>query len=402
VTVDGEEMPISMDAVMLAVAKRLRAPGYGRNGFGPGLDFNRPEDFYLKMVANVAWGDKAGDAVPEASDAELALLKTARRHLPAGVFEEAKWRSAAGGAHWRRVAYVLNRGGRFEAATQAYDGSYVKHPFAKLLDLYVEPVGTGIHSITGKRFSGVPTFERMKYLNGREVPAAPEYDLTLFTYKEIFGGQSRTAGNYAGQQALMPENFVYLNKADAERLYLKDGDVVRVVSPTFNGEFEVVPGTTARVAGKVKAVSGLRPGTVAISWHYGHWAYGASDVEIDGQRSPGDRTRGRGLVPNPAMPTDAYLKDVCLTDPIAGDSVYNGTQVKLVKVAEGGTAGMPRAGYLSEGPRMNLTQPDDTAYADWLAGEALKVAQGKRRAEDLQAEMARHGRIPARDGRQGG
>jgi tetrathionate reductase subunit A len=389
VRVDGEEMPISMDAVMLAVAKRLRAPGYGAHGFGPGLDFNRPEAFYLKMVANVAWGDKAGDAVPEADDAELALLTSARHHLPAGVFDEAKWRAAAGEAHWRRVAYVLNRGGRFEAARQAYDGAYVKHAFGKLLDLYVEPVGTGIHSITGKRFSGIPRFERMQHLNGRQVQVPPEYDLALVTYKEIFGGQSRTIGNYAGQQALMPENFVYLNKADAVRLGVQDGDVVRVVSPTFTGEFEVAPGQTARVEGKVKAISGLRPGTVAISWHYGHWAYGASEVEIDGRRIPADRTRGRGLVGNPAVLTDAYLKDVCLTDPIAGDSVFNGTNVKLVKTAEGTNQGMPRAGYLSEGPRMSLAQPTDAEYAQWVAREALKVAQGQRQAVDLQAEVAK-------------
>lgn len=46
VTVKGEDVPISMDAVMLAVATRLGAPGYGKDGFGPGLDFTRPEDLY--------------------------------------------------------------------------------------------------------------------------------------------------------------------------------------------------------------------------------------------------------------------------------------------------------------------------------------------------------------------
>jgi tetrathionate reductase subunit A len=388
VGVAGEAMPISMDAVMLAVAKRLQAPGYGTGGFGPGLDFNRPEDFYLKMVANVAWGDQAGDAVPDGDDAELALLKQARRHLPAGVFDEAKWRAAAGEAHWRRTAYVLNRGGRFEAAAKAYDGAYVKHAFGKLLNLYVEPVGTGIHSITGKRFSGVPRFERMQHLNGQEVQS-PGYDFALLTYKEIFGGQSRTISNYAGQQALMPENFIYVNTGDAARLGLRDGDVVRLVSPTFGGEFQVAPGRLVRVEGRIKAIQGLRPGAVAVSWHYGHWAYGAADVEIDGERIPGDRTRSRGLVGNPAVLTDGYLKDVCLTDPIAGDSVFNGTNVKLVKIAGGRPTGMPAEGYLSEGPRTALAQPEDADYARWLAQEALKVVKGQRRAADLQAEVAK-------------
>lgn len=389
VSVDGEPMPISMDAIMIAVAKRLGAPGYGPNGFGPDLDFNRPEDFYLKMVANVAWGDKDGDAVAEASDAELALFRKARRHLPSAVFDEAKWTRASGQQLWRRVVYVLNRGGRFEAAGKGYNGAYMGHPWVKLLALYVEPVGSSKHSITGERLSGVPQFERMKHLDGKPVEAPPEYDLALITYKEIFGTQSRTVGNYAGQQALLPENFIYLNKVDATRLGLRDGDIARVVSPTFNGEFDVAPGMTSRVEGKVKAISGLRPGTIAVSFHFGHWAYGASDVTIDGVRIPGDKTRRTGLSTNPAVLVDGYLKDVCLTDPIAGDSVFNGTNIKLVKIANGRTTGMPRTGYLSEGPRMSLAQPKDADDAQWVAREALKVAQGRGRAGNLQAHVAR-------------
>ena len=189
--------------------------------------------------------------------------------------------------------------------------------------------------VTAKRLSGVPRFERLRGFDGKEIVFPPEYDLKLFTYKEVTGGQSRTISNYAGQQAVLPENFVYINPLDAKRLGLKDGDLVRVVSPDFDGEFEVAPGKRQRVEGKVRVIQGIRPGSVAISWHYGHWAYGAGDVEINGQKIPGDPSRTRGVVPNPAMAVDPYLKDVSLTDPIAGDSAYGGTYVKLVKVGEG-------------------------------------------------------------------
>ncbi|MEM3646860.1 MAG: molybdopterin-dependent oxidoreductase [Thermofilum sp.] len=81
VTVDGEEMPISMEAVMIAIAKELKAPGYGPDGFAPGLPFNRPEDFYLKAVANIASGDAPGDSVPEADPDEISLFLQARRYL---------------------------------------------------------------------------------------------------------------------------------------------------------------------------------------------------------------------------------------------------------------------------------------------------------------------------------
>ncbi len=68
-TVDGETMPVSMEAMMIAIAKKLGAPGYGPSGFAAGVPFNRPEDYYLKAVANIAIGDSAGDAVPRADSA---------------------------------------------------------------------------------------------------------------------------------------------------------------------------------------------------------------------------------------------------------------------------------------------------------------------------------------------
>lgn len=85
--------------------------------------------------------------------------------------------------------------------------------------------------------------------------------------------------------------------------------------------------------GTIRVIEGISPGSVGISWHYGHWAYGATEVEVDGHRILGEAQRGSGLVANPALLIDGYLKNVCLTDPIAGDSVFNGTRVKLAKVS---------------------------------------------------------------------
>ena len=115
-------------------------------------------------------------------------------------------------------------------------------------------------------------------------------------------------------------------KSTRKRLGLVDGDTVRVESPGFKGSFELGPGQApSKMEGKVRVLQGLRPGVVSVSFHYGHWAYGARDIEIDGQRIPGEPARGKGLAPNAAMAVDGYLKDVCLTDPIAGDSAFTGT-----------------------------------------------------------------------------
>ena len=333
VTIDGEEMPISIEATIIALAKKLGVSGFGQDAFGPGQNLNRPEDFHLKMIANLAAGDKPGDGVPEADAAEMELFRKARRHLPKAVFDEEKWRAAVGG-HWPQVTYLLNRGGRFEASSGAYEGGFAKHPWANQLNIYIEPVGSGIHAVQGKRFSGVPIYQEFESFDGKPVSSPDEFDLALITYKEIHGSESRTIGNYATQMAIMPENFVNLNEIDAKRLGLVDGDTVRVESPGFNGSFELGAGQApSKMEGKLHVFQGLRPGVVSISFHYGHWAYGSRDMEIDGQRISGEPARGKGLAPNAAMAVDGYLKDVCLTDPIAGDSAFTGTRVKLVKIA---------------------------------------------------------------------
>jgi len=195
VTVDGEEMPISLEAFLIAVGKRLGLPGIGRDGFGPGLDFDRPEDFYLKLVANMAWSDKedGADAVPEAGEEELQLFVQARRHLPGAVFDQARWRATVGNDEslWRRVVYVLNRGGRFEHFRESYQDDYLKHQFNGMFHLFAEPGAKGRHPFTGERFDGLPRYEPPHNSLG-EVAYDEEYPLHLITFKEITGGQSRT------------------------------------------------------------------------------------------------------------------------------------------------------------------------------------------------------------------
>jgi hypothetical protein len=87
VTVYGEEIPMSAEAMMMAIAERLDLPGFGPNGFGEGVPFTRPEHLYLKQVANLAFGEKedGSDGVPEADDEEMRIFREARRHLPKSV-----------------------------------------------------------------------------------------------------------------------------------------------------------------------------------------------------------------------------------------------------------------------------------------------------------------------------
>jgi tetrathionate reductase subunit A len=331
VKVFGEQMPISLEAFMLAAAEKLGLPGFGRDGFGAGEDFRRPEAFYLKMVANIAFGEKpdGSDAVPEASDEELRIFEAARRHLPASVFNPEKWRAAVG-PHWRRVVYVLNRGGRYEDYEKAFDGERVKNKYGKQINLYCEKVAKTKDAMTGKPVSGLAAYVPVADSLGRPVEAR-EGDLRLITHREIFHTKSRTPGN-PWLRELFPENSILVAAADARRLGLRTGDLVRVVSESNpEGVWELPNFGKKPMIGRIQVIQGIRPGVISFSLGHGHWAYGASDVWIDGERVAGDPRRGTGVHANAAMAVDPHLKNVCLQDLVGGSVSFYDSPVRLVK-----------------------------------------------------------------------
>jgi tetrathionate reductase subunit A len=336
VTIDGEAMPVSMEAVMLAIGKALGLPGIGKGGFDKHGDFNRPEDFYLRAVANIAFGDAkdGSDAVPDADDGELGIFQKARRHLPPAAFDEAKWTAAVGTGLWRKVVYVLNRGGRFEAFSKAYKGDSLGHPYARQLNLFVEPVATGKDSITGQPFVGVAHYEPIRNSTGSVVDDK-DYPVHVITYKETVGGQSRTISNYwtQGGMGVLPTNAVWMHPQDANTLGVHEGDTVRLSSRTNpNGTLDLGNGKPEPVQGQVKLKQGVRPGVIMVSWSFGHWAYGARDVVVNGQTIKGDPRRSAGLCSNPVLLLDDGTKTTCLTDPIGGSASFYDTKVKVVKV----------------------------------------------------------------------
>jgi len=76
-------------------------------------------------------------------------------------------------------------------------------------------------------------------------------------------------------------------------------------------------------------IEGIRPGTVTFALGYGHWAYGASDIVIDGQRIPADERRAKGAHLNAAMRIDPVLQNTPLSDPVGASVVFYETLVKL-------------------------------------------------------------------------
>jgi len=330
VKVFGEEMPCSYEALQLALAEKLGMPGYGKDGFGLGQDFTRPDDYYVRMVANVATD---GTPVPDADDAEVRLFLESRRHLPKTVFDPVRWEKIAG-LNWRKVVYVLNRGGRFQEHKDIYKGDHVVNQYKKSINIYQEKTAGTKNAFTGKSNPGYATYIPVSTTLGKspkESGLEDGYPLHLITQRDILMTKSRTVVDY-WLLAIRPENEVIINSIDAKKLLLKDGDRVKVVSATNReGVYDLKNGTKKPMVGKVKVTETIMPGVITFTLGHGHWATGASDVTIDGAVIKGDPRRATGIQANAAMWIDPYLKNTCMLDHVGGSVSFYDTKVKLVK-----------------------------------------------------------------------
>ncbi len=129
---------------------------------------------------------------------------------------------------------------------------------------------------------------------------ADDYPLYLITHKQMYRNQSGFSVNNALVNSVIGnENYLTINSATAKALGIKDGDTVRVESRVGKAE------------GKAKMVEGIRPDTVAVSYHYGQFSPGYA---------PGAR---KGIYINQVMELHPDL--------IAGMNSFNDTKVRVVK-----------------------------------------------------------------------
>jgi len=335
-SVFGNRIPISFEAMIMATAEFLKLPGFGDNALGQGLDLKHPDDFYIRGVANLAFGEKpdGSQALPDAEEREINIFREARKILPQGVYSEERWKKIAGEKIWPKVIYVLNRGGRFEDYAKAYKGDRVAHPYGALLNLYQDKTAATIHSGTGKKNPGIASFIPIRDYHGREpVDLRKDHPLVLITHRSIVHCKSRTIAD-PWLNPLMPENGILVNPADAQSLKLKDGQTVKVVSATNpSGEWDLGAGNKKLMVGNVVFTQTMRPGVTSFVLGFGHWATGANDVTIDGTVIKGEKRRAAGIHANAAMWVDPALKNTCMLDPVGGSVSFYDTYVRLVPVA---------------------------------------------------------------------
>ena len=134
----------------------------------------------------------------------------------------------------------------------------------------------------------------------REATGFPFY---VVTHKRMYRNQSGfTVNNAMLNQALGPDaatNYVQINVATAAQLGIKSGDTVTIET------------RVGKINGTAQVVQGIRPDTIAVSYHYGQW-------------SPGYSPAGRkGTAINQVL---EYHPDL-----ISGHNSFNDTKCKVYK-----------------------------------------------------------------------
>ncbi len=313
-TADGQ--PISFESFVFAVAKQLRLPGFGKNAMstkdGKPLDLENAEDFYLRGMCNIAY--QAGKPVPEASDDDIAITgldkwmpSLQKRVAPEEV---------------RRVAMVMSRGGRFDKVEDAWKDDRLKLQAKFPVTFWHEGLSRMRHSMTGERYSGCPTWYPARLADGSDMRAVfteQDWPLTMTSYKSNLMSSMSIAASRLRQ--VHPHNPVSINKGDAAKLGIANGDPIEISTP----------------GGKLQAVAlvraGIAPGAIAIEHGYGHKQLGTVAHKVDGRPTHANPQHGNGVNLNAlgfADPTRPE-KDNVWIDWVSGAVVRQGLPVKLRK-----------------------------------------------------------------------
>ncbi|MFO7717306.1 MAG: molybdopterin-dependent oxidoreductase, partial [Desulfohalobium sp.] len=206
-TQDGET--VTMEAFYIAVAKRMGLAGFGDQAI-PDTEGNlhplhTAADWYLRAFTNIAFDEQP---VPDAPDDELTYTGVDR-------FTKAL-KTTLKPDEWRKAAYVMCRGGRFESADRAYDGEWLTHRYQKGMQVYNQTVGTNFNSITGQRFRGTPAWVAPAFFD--QTPIRQKYPEGQWPFYLTSVKSQLMAPGAAGSDSLHrlhPECMVVMHADDA-------------------------------------------------------------------------------------------------------------------------------------------------------------------------------------------
>lgn len=312
---DGQH--VQMESFLIGLAKRLDLPGFGPGAIedmdGNTFPLDRPEDWYLRGGANIAWLGK--QPVPDASDEDIRWSGVERvlPSLKTTLKEE----------EWRKVAFILARGGRYQNQAEGFEGDMATHRFKDGLLVYSEAVGASKSSITGKRWKGTATWMEPVFADGtpvRGVHTPESWPFQLISSKSVLVSAYTIAASRL--RHLHPKNPVGINVEDARRLGIQTGDVIRIATP----------GGAEQATAIVR--HGVMPGVLAVEHGFGHKEYGARAHVIGGRSQPEVPEIGAGINLNDLGLADPTRQGASVwVDPIAGTAVRQGIPAQLERVA---------------------------------------------------------------------
>lgn len=284
-TSDGRS--INMENFIIDIAKELKLSGFGdkalQDSQGNWHPIHSAEDYYLRAAANLAFID---GGVPDAS-AEDIQLSGLEHLLP-------EMERVLAPDELRKVAFVLSRGGRFEDATESYQGEKMKHRWKKPLAIWNETLATSRNSLSGQLYTGCPTWHPLRLADGtplRQYYTEHDWPFMLTSFKSnIHSGVSHLSPLL---NAIKGVNPVYIHPDDARRFGIATGDQFNITTP----------GNTLAVVALV--VDGVKPGTLAIEHGFGHHELGARAHTIGGKTQPLAANAVQGV----------NLNDLGLSDP---------------------------------------------------------------------------------------
>jgi tetrathionate reductase subunit A len=313
-TVDGH--PVCMEQFLIEVAKRMELPGFGDRAI-PAMDgavapLNVPEDYYLRLAANIAYFKDQVLPAPSEEDIKLSGID---RILP--DIERTLKPDERG-----PVAAVYSRGGRFAPYKKSYDGQWLGGRWKKTLQIYNEQVGTAINSQTGETHLGVAAFVPPRLTDGRElreVWTKADYPFVMTSFK------SNLINSYGvvldRLRAIKSLNMVMVNDKDAAGLGLAHGDEVEITSPAASVRARVVVGDV------------VAPGVIAVEHGFGHRALGAADVEVDGLVVRANPGAANGFSLNDLVPNDPTRRGAStLQEYETGSAARQGIPVRIKKI----------------------------------------------------------------------
>lgn len=275
--------------------------------------FDKPEDLYLRVFENIAM-DKT--PVPDASDEDIRL---------SGIESYIPSLKRICGENWRKTAYVMARGGRYEDVEHSYNGEFLSKKYKKPVQMYNENLGLAKDALTGESRSGTIKFYKQRVASGdtfEKLFPKEKFPLTAFSYKSNVLATPNASSTIL--KDIRYTTYVDINPEAAEKFGLKHGDYVKVVS----GDGEI--------KGFLRLRNGVHPETIGVEHGAGRLAEGAVDVEINGKVTKGLSERKSGVYYNKIGLHDPSRKVSLVSDFVCGSNARQAIPVNITKISYNG------------------------------------------------------------------